>query len=52
MKENTLYMAGVGIGDGNDYTVLSHYGEIIDFHILFKKGMIESLWLDTHTNSR
>ena len=52
MKENTLYMAGVDIGDGNDYAVLSHYGELIDFHILFNKGMIESLWFDTHTNSR
>ena len=52
MKENTLYMAGVDIGDGNDYTVLSHYGELIDLHIRFNKGMIESLWFDTHTNSR
>ena len=52
MKENTLYMVGVDIGYGNDYAVLSRYGELIDFHILFNKGMIESLWFDTHTNSR
>ena len=52
MKENTLYRAGIDIGYGNDYSVLSHYGELIDLHILFNKGKIESLWLDTHTNSR
>ena len=52
MKENALYRVGVDIGDGNDYYVLSHYGELIDLHILFNKGMIESLWLDAHTNPR
>ena len=52
MNENTLYRVGVDIGDGNDYAVLSHYGELIDLHILFNKGMIESLWLYPHTNSR
>ena len=52
MKENTLYMVGVDIGDGNDYSVMSHYGELIDLHIRFNKGMIESLWLDAHANSR
>ena len=52
MKDNTLYRVGVDIGDGNDYAVFSHYGELIDLHILFNKGMIDSLWIDAHTNSR
>ena len=52
MKENTLYRVGVDIGDGNDYSVMSHYGELTDLHILFRKGMIESLLFDNHTNSR
>ena len=50
MKGNTLYMVGVDIGDGNDYSVMSHYGELIDLHIRFNKGMIESLWFAAHTN--
>ena len=37
MKDNTLYRVGVDIGDGNDYAVFSHYGELIDLHILFNK---------------
>ena len=37
MKEDALYKVGVDIGYGNDYTVLSHYGELIDLHILFNK---------------
>lgn len=52
MTENALYRVGVDIGDDNDYSVLIRYGELIDLHILFNKGMIESLWFDTHLNSR
>ena len=48
MNENKLYRFGVDIGDDNDYEVLSHYGELFNFHILFNKGMLVIYRLDAN----